>query len=84
MRVDDWHGSFAGVLGLILPPPEAAPDAPALLVLINREPQTIEFKLPPGHWQLHCETSAAEPFASSPRRNASAVSPRSIQILSQD
>ena len=84
MRVDDWHGGFAGVLGLVLSPPEAAPDAPLLLVLINREPQTIEFRLPPGQWQLHCETSAPEPFASSPHHNASVVSPRSIQILSQD
>ena len=83
MRVDDWHGGLAGVLGLVLSPPDTAPDAPSLLVLINREPQTIEFTLPPGQWQLHCETSAAEPLASSPRQSASIVSPRSIQILSQ-
>jgi glycogen operon protein len=84
MTGDDWHGPRQGTLGFLLAPTDGAANPPqTLLVLINREPETQSFVLPPGIWQQLCDSSADAPFAPLPRQDSSPVAARSVQLLAQ-
>jgi glycogen operon protein len=84
MNINDWNAGHPGALGFILSPDEKSTTAQTLLVLINRDPLALDFRLPPGSWLQLCETSGDEPFAQFVRRQTSTLPARSIQIFSQD
>ncbi len=81
MSNDDWHSSQQGALGFILAPLDDA--SQTLLVLINRSPQALTARLPPGDWQQLCDSSADTPFASLLRLNTYSLSARSVHLLSR-
>ena len=85
MGHDDWHYPARGAFGFLL---AAAGDgrhnAPALLVLLNREGDAQDFRLPPGAWQQICDSGAHEAFAATPRHAVCTLTPRSVQLLVQD
>ena len=84
MNVNDWNSGQPGALGFILSAPEDMADSQTLLVLINRDPHELNFRLPPGAWKQLCDTSANKPFALLQRQDTHSLPARSVQILSQD
>ena len=83
MNDGDWHTPHRGALGFLLAPECPADNAPTLLVLINRDADAQTFRLPPGTWQLLCDSSSDVPFAELPRLDSSSVAARSVQLLGQ-
>lgn len=86
MGNDEWH-TPRGVLGILLAPTDYA--APAklgatLLVLFNRESYPQTFRLPPGAWQMVCDSGLDAAFTPVPRDDASTLAARSVQFLVQD
>lgn len=89
MSVDDWHSSHNGILGFVLAPSftdHHASEVPSnpLLVLINRDPGTLLFRLPPGPWTRICDSSLASPFAPARLDSDSLLAAHSVQIFTQD
>ena len=90
MNVDDWHSPQRGTLGFILAPPHstgeqgtAQPPGP-LFVLMNRDPRTWVYRLPPGHWTRVCDSCAVAPFAPTPIDTDCILAAHSLQVLTQD
>jgi glycogen debranching enzyme GlgX len=86
MTVDDWHSSAQGSLGFSLAANgDSAPAAPTetLLVLINRDAEALNFRLPPGAWRQICDSASAAPFIPVRRHEHSLLDGQSMQILSQ-
>ena len=84
MNGNDWNSGQPGALGFILSPEDTLTNSQTLLVLINRDPATLGFQLPPVPWQKLCDTSADHPFAPLQCQNNSSLTAHSIQILSQE
>ena len=90
MTSADWHSSNRGRLGFILAPEQSRNDQSAearsdlLLILLNRDPSILSFRLPPGVWTRICDSSAAAPFAPQHLETENILSARSVQILTQD
>ena len=87
MSGNDWHSPAQGALGFILAAEDsdcADKNPQTLLVLINRDAAVLTFRLPPGVWQQHCDSSVDTPFACLQRQGSSTLTARSVQLLSQD
>ena len=83
MSDNDWHTPHRGALGFFMAPEETGSSAQTLLVLINRDADAQDFRLPPGAWQQLCDSSSALPFAEQPRQDSSTLAARSVQLLAQ-
>ncbi|MBP6711524.1 MAG: glycogen debranching protein GlgX [Propionivibrio sp.] len=91
MATDDWHSPHQGALGLILAPVTNSTEqhiversTTSLLILINRDPTMLTFRLPAGGWTRLCDSSAAEPFAPTSIDTDCVLAAHSLQIFSQD
>ncbi|MEO8409999.1 MAG: glycogen debranching protein GlgX, partial [Propionivibrio sp.] len=82
MTSNDWTAAPQGALCFVLA--GDTPGFPAILVLINREPDALAVQLPTGNWRLLCASSARKPFASSLLRGNCSVPAHSVQLLSQE
>ena len=87
MTGDDWNSAHQGTLGFILAPEDAhsavAAVAETLLVLINRDADALDVRLPPGTWQQLCDSSSDAPLAPALRQRVSVLAARSVQLLSR-
>ena len=79
-----WSAPDQDALGMILAPVSGSAVRQTLLVLINRRAKPLEFRLPPGPWQLICDTGAEMPFQSQFCRGSTALGGRSVQLLTQE
>ena len=59
------------------------PDAPALLVLINRDADAQDFRLPPGVWQQLCDSAGESPFAPLACQDSCTLAARSVKLFAQ-
>ena len=83
MSDSDWHTPLRGALAFLLAPETPASDAPALLVLINRDADAQDFRLPPGVWQQVCDSAGESPFALLACQDNSTLAARSVKLLAQ-
>ena len=90
MTVGDWDSSQRGMLGFVLASMYSTDmlgeklTSGLLLVLINRDPMTLTFRLPQGRWTRICDSCAASPFAPTPIDTDCRLAAHSVQILTQD
>ncbi|WP_422897732.1 glycogen debranching protein GlgX [Propionivibrio sp.] len=84
MNGNDWHSSHTLALGFILASEDKSVKSKKLLVLINRDANTLTFHLPPGTWKQLCDSSADAPFAFLLRQETSSLAARSVQLLLQE
>ena len=83
MNDSDWHTPLRGALAFLLAPEAPPADAPTLLVLINRDADAQDFRLPPGSWQQLCDSASDSPFAPQPCQDSSTLAARSVKLLAQ-
>jgi glycogen operon protein len=83
MNDSDWHTPLRGALAFLLASEALPPDAPALLVLINRDADAQDFRLPPGAWQQLCDSASESPFAPLACQDISTLTARSVKLLAQ-
>ncbi len=84
----DWQ-SFPGALGMILassqleesPPGESSPAT--LLALFHRDTNAITVKLPPGEWQMLCNSSADNPFEERMSNDQCSLAGRCVLLLAR-
>ncbi len=79
----DWRARQQDALGVILTERNASA-AEKLLIALNRHGEARLFKLPPGRWQLLCDTAAEAPFENHAREDFSQLDGRSVQFLTQE
>ncbi len=85
MQMHDWHDNGNHALGCCVATANANADAPEvrLMVILNPEPRTITFMLPPGRWHVALDSSgdlARDAVSSSPFNMPS----RSVVVLRAD
>ncbi len=83
MNSEDWNASPQGILGVVLTTVLSATSSP-LLILFNRENESLIFHLPPGNWSQICDSAADHPFAPVLRSGSSVLLGQSVQLLTQD
>ena len=83
MNDSDWHTPLRGALAFLLAPEAPPADSPTLLVLINRDADAQNFRLPPGSWQQLCDSASDSPFAPQPCQDSSTLAARSVKLLAQ-
>ena len=83
MNDSDWHTPLRGALAFLLAAEAPASDAPALLVLINRDADAQDFRLPPGTWQQLCDSASDSPFTPLACQDSSTLAARSVKLLAQ-
>lgn len=83
MNDSDWHTPLRGALAFLLASEAQSADAPALLVLINRDADAQNFRLPPGTWQQLCDSASDSPFTPLACQDSSTLAARSVKLLAQ-
>jgi glycogen operon protein len=95
MCADDWDSGEGGFLGCLLAPvvareplesadaSEASEDPEFLLILMNREADALDVRLPPGKWRGLCDTALEAPFVEESAEDSCRVEAHAVRLFSQ-